>query len=259
MIFIGLALLVAAGVGFFFMRRTRGELHAMIGAETLPIGQLETLRGASDEVGARGGFRKQCEVVGGAFPRPEGLLVSHLSGTECVWHRHEVVRHYRHVHYNTNGRRQESKRREGVAGHTSTEGYALRDGQGVLIGVDPNGTAPDRPEQVVSRFEPYQPQGPNLFGVQLPKLFDTNNTIGYEYKEWVIRPGQQLYVLGEVHDKIGPLVIGKPEAAGHFIISTRGEDELRKQRGTQHKLLSIGVLVAAPLGLVVTIVGAFVH
>lgn len=255
MIVVGLVLLVAAVVGFFFMRRTRDELHAMIGAETLPVAQLETLRKASDDVGARGAFRKQCEVVGAAHPRPEGLLNSQLSGTECVWHRHEVVRHYEHVHYR-DGRRRVNKRKETVAEHTSWEGYALRDDQNALIGVDPNGTAPDRPEQVVSRFEPHQPDGPNLFGLQLPRMFNSGGTIGYEYKEWVIRPGTRLYVLGEVHDKIGPLVIGKPEGEGHFIISTRSEQELREQRGTQHKWLSVGVLVAAPAGLVFTVLGA---
>ncbi|GAB3295332.1 hypothetical protein GCM10027563_36630 [Parasphingorhabdus pacifica] len=256
MIFIGLALLVGAAVGFFFMRQARDELHAMIGAETLPVGELETLRGASDEIGARGSFRKRCEVVGSAHPRPEGVLVSQLSGTECVWHRHEVVRHYEHVHYR-NGRRRVKRRKETVAGHTSWEGYAIRDDQNVLIGLDPNGTAPDRPEQVLDRYEPHRPDGPSLFGVQLPRMFDSSGTIGYQYNEWVIRPGTRLYVLGEVHDKIGPLVIGNPEADGHFMISTRSEQELRDSRGTRHKLLSVAVLVAAPAGLVFTVFGAF--
>ncbi|MGW3473379.1 helicase, partial [Saccharopolyspora sp. NPDC000995] len=63
---IGVVLLLAAAVGFYFMRRARDELHAMIGAETLPVNELELLRKASDDVGARGGFRKECEVVGAA-------------------------------------------------------------------------------------------------------------------------------------------------------------------------------------------------
>ena len=185
-------------------------------------------------------------------------FVSELSKTECVWYRYEVKRHYEHVHYH-NGQRRKTKRKDVVAQHTSWEGYALRDDQGVLIGVDPNGTAPDRPEQVVSRFEPHRGQGPNIFGIQLPNIFDTSGTIGYEYTEWVVRPGHRLYILGEVHDKIGPLVIGKPEQDGHFIISTRSEDELRKNRSQLHKWLSVGVLVAAPVGLVLVVLGAIVR
>ncbi|QUH05074.1 helicase [Saccharopolyspora erythraea] len=254
----GVALLVAAVVGFFLMRNARDELHAMIGAETLPVQQLELLRGASDSVGGRGGFRKQCEVVGAAHPRPEGVLVSQLGGAECVWYRYEVKRHYEHVRHR-NGQRRVTRHAEVVAGHTSWEGYAVRDDHGVLIGVDPNGTAPDRPEQVVSRFEPYRPQGPSLFGVQLPAIFDASGTTGYEYTEWVLRPGQRLYVLGEVHDRIGPLVIGKPERDGHFIVSTRSEEELRRGRSRLHRLLSVGVLVAAPAGLLLAVLGLLVR
>ncbi|MCI2421168.1 E3 ubiquitin ligase family protein [Saccharopolyspora sp. K220] len=254
MVIFGVALLVAAVVGFFFMRRARDQLHAMIGSETLPVNELELQRRASDEVGARGGFRKQCELVGQAHPRPEGTLVSELSKTECVWFRYVVKRQYERVTHR-DGRRRVSRHTETVAQHTSWEGYALRDDHGVLIGVDPNGTDPDRPEQVVSRFEPYHPQGPTVFGIQLPNIFDGSGTIGYEYQEWVIRPGRRLYVLGEVHDKIGPLVIGKPERDGHFIISTRTEQELRDSRRTQHQWLAFGVPAAALVGLVLVILG----
>lgn len=252
---LGGALLVAAVAGFFFMRRTRDELHAMIGAETLPVHQLEELRKASDEVAGKGRFRKQCEVVGAAHPHPQGTLTSELSGSECVWYRYQVLRHYERVRYH-NGRRRVRRGKEKVADHSSGQGYALRDDAGVLIGVDPNGTNPDRPEQVLNRFERPQPQqGPSLFGIQLPNLFNNDGTIGYEYTEWVIRPGQRLYILGEVHDRIGPLVIGKPEQDGHFIISTRSEAEIRRDRRRTHRLLSIGVLIAAPLGLVLLIAG----
>ncbi|MFB9570480.1 E3 ubiquitin ligase family protein [Saccharopolyspora hordei] len=255
MVIFGIALVVAAVVGFFFMRRARDRLHAMIGTETLPVSELERLRQVSDELGARGGFRKVCEVVGAAHPSPEGPLKSELSGTECVWHRHVVKRRYEHVQYR-DGRRHVSRRTEVVAQRTSWQGYAIRDDEGTLIGVDPNGTDPDRPEQVVNRFEPYRPQGPSLFGIQLPNIFDTSSTIGYEYQEWVIRPGQRLYVLGEVHDKIGPLVIGKPEQGGHFIISTRSEEEVRASTRTQHRALAIGIPIAAVAGLVLVVVGA---
>ncbi|MDA3630141.1 E3 ubiquitin ligase family protein [Saccharopolyspora sp. WRP15-2] len=257
MVIFGVLLVVAAGVGFYFMRRTRDQLHAMIGAETLPVDELERLRQISDELGARGGFRKQCEVVGAAYPRPEGLLVSEFSKTECVWHRHVVKRRFEERRYDSNGRPNRTRKTETVAEHTSWAGYALRDDRGVLIGVDPNGTAPDKPEQVVSRFEPYQrQQGPTVFGFQLPNIFDDSSTIGYEYEEWVIRPGQRLYVLGEVHDRIGPLVIGKPEQDGHFVISTRTEDQLRKSARTQHRLLAVGIPLAALAGIALIVLGA---
>ncbi|WP_216210360.1 E3 ubiquitin ligase family protein [Amycolatopsis aidingensis] len=249
---IGVLLIGAAVAGFFFMRHTKSELHAMIGTETLTIPQLEDLRKVSDELGATGGFRRTAEVVGAAHPRPEGLLTAEISKTECVWYRYRIDRQYEHVEYR-DGKRHRSKRTEKVAEHTSHEGYALIDDAGRTIGVDPGGTAPDGTEQTVHRFEPHHGgSGPvEVFGFRLPDFVAGGNgsTIGFDYKEWVIRPGRRLYVLGEVHDRIGPLVIGKPQGGGHFIISTRTEDELREDRVTRHRFLAVGVIIATLAGL----------
>jgi E3 ubiquitin ligase len=256
MLIIGIVLIVASVVGFFFMRNAQKRLHAMIGTETSTIPELEDQRRISDELGARGGFRKVAEVVGAAHPRPEGLLTAEISKTQCVWYRYQVERQYEDVEYN-NGHRRTVKRTETVAEQTSFEGYALIDEAGRTIGVDPNGTNPDGVEQTVSRFEQPQnnPGQVEMFGIKLPNFFGNNGgTIGFEYKEWVIRPGRRLYILGEVHDKIGPLVIAKPQD-GPFIISNRTEDELRASATQQHNLLRIGVLVAFALGVVLTVLG----
>lgn len=244
-------LLVVAVGAFFYMKHTRSELHAMIGTETLSIPELERYRTASDELGSSGSFRKASEVVGAAHPRPEGLLTAELSKTECVWFKYRIDRHYEVVEYR-DGKRHRRKRTERVAEHTSQQGYAVIDDEGRTIGVDPGGTEPDGPEQTVSRFEPHQGRdsGMELFGFRLPPLLGRGDTtIGYDYKEWVIRPGRRLYVLGEVHDRIGPLVIGKPSGEGHFIISTRSEEELRDSRVKRHKLLAVSVIASAVLGV----------
>ncbi len=125
MLIFGVVALVAAGVGFFFMRRARGELHAMIGAETLPVPRLEQQRRTADELGGRGGFRKKCEVVGAAHPRPEGLLVSELSNTECVWSRYRVRRHYERTRYTGgNGRSRRERKSETLVDDSSSVGCA---------------------------------------------------------------------------------------------------------------------------------------
>jgi hypothetical protein len=254
----GIVLILAAVAGFFLMRRTRSELHTMIGTETLSIPQLEDERRISDELGARGGFRKIAEVVGNAHTSQEGLLTAEISKTECVWYRYRIFRQYEHIEYR-DGRRHQSKRTERVAEHTTNNGYALIDDQGRTIGVDPYGTDPDGVEQTVNRFEPYQGGGRDsvsFFGIDLPFLGrNDDTTIGFEYQEWLIRPGRPLYILGEVHDKIGPLVIAKPDNNGHFIISTRTETQLRTSRTQRHKLLAIGVIAAFILGLTLLAIG----
>ncbi|WP_028661851.1 E3 ubiquitin ligase family protein [Saccharomonospora saliphila] len=247
---VGVVVLVATVVAFFSMRHTRDELHAMIGTETLSIPELERYRGASDELVGKGGFRHTAEVVGAAHPRPEGPLTAELSRTECVWYRYRIDRHYEIVEHR-DGKRRRKKRIENVVDHTSNQGYAVIDEEGRTIGVDPNGTKPDGVEQTVNRFEPEHTSAKSTepFGISLP-VPDAhgNSTLGYEYKEWVLRPGSRLYVLGEVHDRMGPLVIGKPDQGGHFIISTRTENELRADRTKRHKMLAAGVVVGALLG-----------
>ncbi|TNC28760.1 E3 ubiquitin ligase family protein [Amycolatopsis alkalitolerans] len=255
---LGLVLIAAAVGGFFWMQSTKRELHAMIGTETLSIPELEDLRRISDELGARGGFRKTAEVLGAAHPRPEGLLTAEISKIPCVWYRYRVERQYEHVEYR-DGRRHTSKRTEKVADHTSSEGYALIDEAGRTIGVAPDGTKPEGAEQSVNRFEPYRggDQPVELFGLRLPGFLAGNrdSTIGFEYSEWLIRPGTRLYILGEVHDIIGPLVIAKPQEKGHFLIAAKTEQELRADRTRRHKLLAAGVLVAFFAGVALTVVG----
>lgn len=257
MIIIGVVLMLAAIAGFFYMQHTKKELFAMIGTQTFPIPELERLKGVSDELGAGGGFRKAAEVVGAAHPRPEGLLTAEISKTECVWYRYRVDRQYEHVE-NRNGRRHYSKRTEKVADHASSAGFAVVDEDGRTIGVDPGGTRLDSAEQSVSRFEPHHGGngGGELFGIKLPNFLGRGDgTIGFDYKEWIIRPGRRLYILGEVHDKIGPLVIGKPEQDGHFIISTRSEAELRGSRRKRHKLIAISVIAVAVIGVALLAAG----
>jgi hypothetical protein len=251
------ALLVALAVyGFIHMQRTKSELHTMIGTETLSIPELGRLRDVSDELGAKGSFRKIAEVVATAHPRPQGLLTAELSKTECVWYRYTIDREYEDVEYR-DGKRYESRRTENMVEHTSSAGYALIDQDRRTIGVNPNGANPDGVEQTVNRFEPHRGGGQTVevFGFKLPDFVSSggNSTLGYRYKEWVIRPGRRLYILGEVHDKIGPLVIGKPENGGHFVISTRTEQELRNARIKRHKFLSIGVIVCAIVGIALVV------
>ncbi|APU17114.1 MULTISPECIES: GIDE domain-containing protein [Actinoalloteichus] len=260
MIFIGIGLLLVAVIAFFGMSHARSELHAMIAADTLPVSELKMLRKASDDVGGQGTFRKECEVVGVAEPLPTGPLSSELTSTECVWFRYRIEREYEHVTIQDN-RRQVSKRTEQLAEHSSPQGYAIRDDAGELILVEPGGLKPDKPEQTLNSYETARGGGGGGEGLgsALVRLVGSRagsgGTIGHRYTEWVVRPGQRLYVLGEVNDRRGELSIAKPEK-GHFIISTRSEDELRAARTTTHKLMRIGIFVAVPLGIILIIAGA---
>ncbi|AOS65247.1 GIDE domain-containing protein [Actinoalloteichus hymeniacidonis] len=258
MVFIGIGLLIASVIAFFLMSHTRSELHAMIAAETLPVAELRMLRQASDDIGAKGSFRKECEVVGGATAGPSGMLRSELTGTECVWFRYRIEREYEHVTYRDN-QRHVSKRTEQLADHSSSQSYAIQDDAGDTITIEPGNLRPDKPEQVLNSYETAHGPGGSGLGNTLMRLVGNRmgggGTLGHRYTEWVVRPGQRLYILGEVNDRRGDLTVSRPEK-GHFIISTRSEEELRASRTTTHKFIRIGIFVAVPLGIILTIAGA---
>lgn len=255
LIIFGLLLLAAGVVAFVFAQRTRRNIHAMIGTETLPVAELEDLHRTAVEVAGPGGFRRVCEVVGIAQPGPHGLLQAELSGTKCVWHRHVVKRRYKQDYYDSDGHRRTRQVTETVAELTSEQPFAVVDATGAAL-VRPNGTHPDGAEKVVSRFErnTNRSAGPTIFGIQLPG-FDRDDTIGYEYTEWVLRADARLYVHGEASDRSGELAVGKPDD-GLFLISTRTEDEVKASNVRKQKLLAFGGLGAAVFGIVLLVMAA---
>ncbi|MCP2168920.1 E3 ubiquitin ligase family protein [Goodfellowiella coeruleoviolacea] len=254
MVIWGIILIVAGVAGFFMAHSMRRDLHALIGAETLKVAELGMFHSTAVEVSGPGGFRKVCEVIGAAEPGPNGMLVSELSKTPCVWHRHEVKRRYRHVRYDSDGRRHTSQRSEKVADLTSDQPILVRDETGAVL-VHPSGLRSDAMEQVVSRFEPHNAGGgPSIFGFRLDN-WNRDDTIGFEYKEWVVRPGVRLYVHGEASDQTGQLMFNRPQNGGPFIASTKTEEELRRNTTLLQKVFAFGGLAAMLGGLALVIVG----
>src|SRR5689334_17485254 len=131
---LGLVLVVAGAVGLYLAVRAQRRVRAMTAAETLSVPELEQLRGISDELGAAGGFRKVCEVVGAAAPGPQGLLRSEMTGTECVWHAQRVQRRYRQAETDSDGDTRTVTRTETVAQNASSPTFTIvRDGHSIVV------------------------------------------------------------------------------------------------------------------------------
>lgn len=246
----GLIVLIGGAICLYLAVRAQREVHAMLAAETLSVPELERLRGISDELGARGGFRKVAEVVGAAAPGPEGLLRAEMSGAESVWHAQRVQRHYTETDTDADGDSRTTRRTETVAQHFSSPAFTVvRDGHAIVV--DHDGRRLDGAEQVVDRFEQAHDARRGGFLGALGDLLDNDDTIGFQYTEWVVRPGTPLYVLGEVHDRGGALVIGPPtDRSQHFVVSTRSEEELTAHTRRHQRLMArIGAGVVL-LGLV---------
>lgn len=251
---IGAVILAVAGaiglvVGLFAKRR----LDAMSGTTTV---------GCADVAGVAGDDEaKPCEVVGNAEIAQEGL-VAPLSGTPCVWYRTTVSRRYhdRRGDDDNGGNRTRTRR---ISQQESPAPFALRDHSGVTT-ILPEGANVIGESKSVDRFEPYVPgmrssgegsMAERAVSIGLHLLTDSDNgTIGYEYREWILREGSKLYVrAGAMRDHTGKAWLQKPES-GPFLISTKSEAALTK-RSRLTMLIGLGAGAAAlAAGLVLTVV-----
>ncbi|MEQ3554168.1 E3 ubiquitin ligase family protein [Pseudonocardia nematodicida] len=248
MVWIGIILVLLGAGCFYGAVHTQRRVHAMMAAETLSVPELLEQAGIAAELnGGPGRFRKVCEVVGETAPAPVGVLRSELTGTECVWHSHRVERRYESRDRDSEGRTRTTTRTETVSERTSPHGWPLlRDGH--TIGIDHGGRRPDPVEQVLDRFEPSDEQR---------GFFDRGDrTLGYRHQEWVLRTGVPMYVLGEVDDRDGPLIIRPPaDTTQPFVLSTRTEEELTRSDRQTQRWWARGGAVLVVLGLALTVGG----
>lgn len=257
MLWIGIILLVAAAGCLWGAARSQRKVHAMMAAETLSVPELLELQRISTELTGPGNFRKVCEVVGETVPAPVGMLRSELTGTDCVWYSTRVQRRYKHYDRDTDGDTRVTTRTETVSDMTSPHGWALlRDGH--TIGVDHGGRRPDGAEQVLDRFEQAHDRQPAGVAGVLGALMggDRDETIGYQHTEHVLRPGTRMYVLGEVDDRDGPLVIRPPrDSAVPFVLSTRTEEELTDSARGGQRIWAWIAAGAAVVGVALIVLG----
>lgn len=237
MLIVGLVLLVVAIGAAWFARSARAHARTATATETLACADLTALaEGVGAEVGG-GSFRQRCEVVGRAAHADDQVTEAPESKQAAVWHRTQVTRRY----WTMERREREGKTEwdrvehsETVTDLSSELAFAVEDGTGRVL-VAPLGADIDHAEKVVDRFDRGDERvaagvAGAVEGVLTAALLggsggERSGTIGFQTEEWVIRPGAQLYVLGEVSDQSGRLCFAKPDK-GRFLVSTRSEEQL---------------------------------
>jgi hypothetical protein len=238
---LGVVLLVAALLG------------AVVALRAWPLWRvLRSVRPATPErlaTAAREG-RLDGRVVaisGVGAPGADGVLVSAVGGDACIWHRHTV--HRRQIRYRTTGTRtsQRSSLPRLVADVASSEPFALRTalGRGPSIGIDPDGMqvhAPiARPVRVL----------PGLASEPFPDadVMMTPLQHRFTHREWILRPGAELFVLGQVQVAGARVQLRRP-SRGPNIISTRSATQLRRRSALTALAGAILAVTAAVSGAV---------
>ncbi|MFD2079994.1 E3 Ubiquitin ligase [Actinopolymorpha cephalotaxi] len=253
MIVVGVVVLVVGIVCAYFARAARARQHAMITTETLSAQELGALQQAAVQAAGPGVFRHRVEVTGQLCAGEAGPLKSELANVDCVWHRHVVTRKYWETRRDSKGGTRRVTRTEVMSKHSSGQSFLVRDPSGVVT-VYPADVLVDGAQKVLDRFE-RDTGGNETATLQLGKFrmsipTGDSGTDGYQYEEWVLRPGRLVYVLGEANDESGELAVTDPS-----IVSTRTEAELLARSHSRQRAFTIAALVAAAGGVVSIVVG----
>ncbi len=254
---VGGVIALALAVGAYFLwRHQRRSLKEMTLAETLTAGDLKSLASAAAEAAGAGAFSHRCELVGKAQAGPQGLAKAPESGEECVWYRTKVTEHYWEWDRDSDGDRRRVERTRTIAQHESEEPFVLTDATGTVT-LSPRDADLDEPVKVLDRLDRDQSSSGagGILETLAQGVFDWGDrTIGLEREEWVVRPGQRLYVLGEAHDDGGQLGMRKGEG-GRYVISLRSEEELKKSAGRWATAAAVATVALAVAGLGLVIAG----
>jgi E3 Ubiquitin ligase len=258
MLWIGL-ICIAVAVGVLFIARSQNRRDRHMGtAETLTAAEIADLQKTAAEAVGPGSFAKVCEVVGAAHPGEGGALDAPESGQPAVWHRVKVTEHYYDWERDSDGDRRRVRRERELTSSESEADFQIQDATGTVF-VTVKGADIDEPPKTFDRFEKEKPTdlGSGMLASVAEAFSNWNDdTIGIQREEWSLRPGQRLYVIGEVSDKAGRIEFGKPEE-GAYLVSTRTEAELRKSAQTWAKVWAIATLVLFVAGVGLTIAGIF--
>jgi hypothetical protein len=261
MLYIGIILLGVAGLLIYFRKRAEAQLLAIRFVKTSTVAEaLDLQRSVAEEIGP-GGFAQQMEFTG--IARCDAPLTAELSQQPCVYYSMSVEERYEETYTERDAQgNTQTRTRTGsavVASNTQHTCFSLDDGTGNIL-IDPEGANIDA-RKVVDRYEPYTGGGGVLragnFSFQLGGILGSpRRVLGYQYRESIIAPGQQLYTLGEVSDSSGEAVLRRqsdPKAS--FIISIKSEEELTRGKESTIKWLLYGAIACALAAVVMIMLG----
>lgn len=254
------AAVVLAGFGAYSLwnaRKARGAVGNLLSVETSTTAYVRQMHETATAAAGPGAYRERVELEGVVAPGPQGPLRSEVSGSECVWHRHTVTRHYEEVRRDSEGRRRTSKRREKMADSTTRDPFVLRDAAGEILVVPVGGVRDARKSVSEFRDTDRREETTDIrlgsFSLSLPRE-SRGGTLGYEYEEWVLPAGTKVFVSGEVVDRGGQLEVRAPED-GELIVSTRSEDELLEESRGHEKLNTLLGWGGLALGAALAVAG----
>ena len=262
-LFIGLGFFVAGIILFFQWQKTIKKIHGIKDTDTSTVAQLQEMSNAiAQELGTVGAFKEQVEVKG--IITSNNPLIAELSQRPCIYTKMRVIEKYEEIYYETDeeGNRQRRTRQGSttLADNTLQISFQLDDGTG-KIQVNPN-EAEIEAIEVVNSYELYQNQSSLSLGAfNLNLSISSPNSankriLGHQYNEWILPVDSKIYLLGEITDSDGHLLIHKPiDKNNRFLITYKSEEELLQSKESQVKTQKIWMITCSLIGIICMIIG----
>ena len=259
MITAGIVVLGLSAVLAFLGFQQRARHRRILLTEKTTAANLAELHKAATEAAGERVFAEPAEIEGVVAAGPGGLLTSELGEIKCVWHQHKVVHKYRERYTDSKGHRRTRTRRETVAEHTSSDPFYVEDSTGRVLVVAPEKVHKAR--KVLDRWEKADPRANRTqvkigkFSLSMSSSSRGDQSLGYQYQEWALKPGDKVYVLGEASDVDGELAIREPRGRGELLVSTESEEQLLASTKRRLKWMGGGAAAAAVVGAVLLVIG----
>lgn len=240
MIIAGVVLLAVAVGAYFVVRSQRKRLDALASANTVACDAV-----VEDQV---------CEVVGRAQPFEGRPLKGPASGQPCVWFRHKVTQHWEEWDRDADGSRDRENHSRVIEDRRSDdELFVLRD-QAAQILVNPQDADVDKPVKSFRERRDVDNFSGGVLNALVASL-DRKMDEEIEVEEWILPVDEEIYVRGKPYKADVGLVMTN-SADGHFVISTRSEEELSGSAKRWALLATIGGVAAALGGVALIVAGA---
>ncbi len=254
------AILIAVGIGlFFYKKKVEGKLLDVKYYDQTDIkSAVDTCVSISKELGS-GHYTQMVKVS--AKAKSESPLTGEFSNESCVYYEASAVHEYEKL---VERKDDDGKVHRNWVDDSETIGstrkggeFELNDGTGA-VKVDIQG-ADLTLDQAVNQFKTSGDSVTFSFGTYHPENTRKKRSKGYREMEQNIPVGQQLFVLGELHDRNGtPTISISKEKGNPFIVSIKSEQEVVSGLESKVKMMYFGAIACVVIGPALIVASFFV-
>ncbi|CAG5084759.1 E3 ubiquitin ligase family protein [Parvicella tangerina] len=254
------AILIAVGIGLFFYKKKVEDklLDVKYYDQTDIKSAVETCLSISKELGT-GHYSQMVKIS--ARAKSDTPLTGEFSNEPCVYYEASVIHEFEKL---VERKDNDGKIHRNWVADTETIGsirqggeFGLNDGTGdVLVDIEGADLTIDHS---IDQLKTSRESVSFSFGTYHPENTRQKRSKGYREIERNIPVGQQLFILGELHDRNGvPTITISKEKGNPFIVSIKSEEEVVSGLENKAKMVYYGAIACVVIGPILIVANFFV-